>query len=84
MSIQFDADDQGLLILEITDEVGGVFLSYPLNLNEETRLIEHVLDGRCPICYEEIPMNSRVCCDCLGEIANYHELQDGCIRIQRG
>ena len=70
-----DGTEIGTTRIEL-DEV-----AYDLSEAEQAKLIEWCLDGICPFCYEEIPMNARVCCTCLGEIVGYHQAQCGCVKV---
>lgn len=76
-TMTFDGTAEGTLAIELDN------MRYDLSMEEQARLIEFVIDGICPFCHEEIPHMSQVCCDCLGQIADYHERQEGCIGIQR-
>jgi hypothetical protein len=76
-TISFDADGAGNLVIEI-----GA-MRYEFSAEEEQALLDYILDGRCPFCMCEIPMDSRVCCSCLVEIARYHQYHDACVRLEQ-
>lgn len=51
-----------------------------LTESETIELIKTALDAFCPFCFQEIPAESKVCCDCLLRVYTYHQNQHACIR----
>jgi len=49
-----------------------------LDSNETDKVIDFLIDGICPFCLVEIPLDDRVCCDCLESIHAYHRSHHAC------
>jgi hypothetical protein len=48
-----------------------------LTEDEVIEAVEFLTDGLCPLCLQEIPLESELCSECLKRVAAYHRAQFG-------
>ena len=78
LSLSFDESSSTIALYDIRAYSPRLIIT--LSIGEMNAIYNLYQDGFCAICLDAIPSESKLCCDCLYQISNYHLNHHACYK----